>query len=283
MNQLLTENVRYFLIFCIIIIATFLIAYLVRQTFRKVIKRISLLEDSNVSNYSFFSYIASALIYVIGFSMAIYSVPALKSIGSTLLAGAGVVALAVSFASQQALSNIISGLFIIIFKPFKTGDRITFKGNTLAGIIEDITLRHTVVKDYENRRIIVPNTIISDEVIVNADYNGDPICRWVNIGISYGSDIDLAKSIMAEEAAKHPLRIDRRTPEDIEKGVPEIMVRVINLGAYSVDLRAWVWAENQANAFVVGCDLNESIKKRFDAEGVEIPFPHQVNILKKVN
>ena len=156
-----------------------------------------------------------------------------------------------------------------------------FQGQTMNGIIEDITLRHTVVKDLENRRIIVPNTVISDEIIVNSDYKDDPICKGITIGISYDSDIDKAKNIIFEEAAKHPFQIDRRSAEDIQNNVPEVNVRVINLGVSSVDLKAWIWAKNQPDAFVMGCDLYESIKKRFDKEGIEIPYPHQVNIIRK--
>jgi len=71
-----------------------------------------------------------------------------------MLAGAGILAVAVGFASQAALSNIISGVFVVIFKPFRVGDRL--KINELTGVVEDITLRHTVIRDLENKRIIIP-------------------------------------------------------------------------------------------------------------------------------
>ena len=87
---------------------------------------------------------------------------------------------------------------------------------------------------------------------------------------------------MQEEALRHPLKIDGRTPEQIEAGRPEIPVRVIALGEYFVRMRAYVWARNNAEAFELGCDLLESIKKRFDREGIEIPFPYRTIVQKEV-
>ena len=87
--------------------------------------------------------------------------------------------------------------------------------------------------------------------------------------------IDKAKKIMAEEVENHPLNIDVRSEEDIESGVPRVMVRVVMLGESSINLRAWAWASDPANAFVQECELLESIKKRFDKEGVVIPFPQR--------
>jgi len=146
--------------------------------------------------------------------------------------------------------------------------------------VEDITLRHTVIRDFENRHILIPNTVISNEVIINSDYKDDTICKRIDIGISYDSDIDLAKKIMAEEVAAHPLHTDTRTPQQIEAGEPKVMVRVLSLGEYSVNLRAWAWAKNTGEGFIMGCDLYESIKKRFDKEGIEIPYPHHTLLYK---
>ena len=134
------------------------------------------------------------------------------------------------------LSNIISGVFIVLFKPFRVNDRLLVKG--LSGTVEDITLRHTVIRDYENKRILIPNAVISDEVIVNSDFLEDKICKWIDVRISYDSDIDKAKAIIREEVENHPLHLDVRTPEQLKEGVANVIVRVILLGEYSVDLRA---------------------------------------------
>ena len=101
------------------------------------------------------------------------------------------------------------------------------------------------------------------------------MCRFVEIGISYGSDIDKAREIMAEEVENHPLSIDNRSPEDIERGDPRVIVKVVLLGDSSVTMRAWAWSDNPQNAFMMHCDVMESIKKRFDREGIVIPFPQR--------
>ena len=197
------------------------------------------------------------------------------------MAGAGILAVAVGFASQQAMSNIISGFFIVLFKPFKINDRLTIR-DSLSGIVEDITLRHTVIRNFENRRIIIPNSIISDEIVINSDFADDKICKWIDINISYDSDIDTAKQIIATEIIQHPLHLDVRSSEQIEAGEPEVAVRVLSLGEYALNLRAWAWTKDSPDAFVLSCDVYESIKKRFDKEGVEIPFPHRTLVYKNM-
>ncbi len=234
--------------------------------------------QNDPTNYQFLRRALVVMIYMIGFSLIIIRIPGLKTLASSMLAGAGILAVSIGFASQHALSNIISGFFIIVFKPFRVNDRLTI--NAMNGIVEDITLRHVVIRDFENKRIIIPNSVISNEIIVNSDFAEDKICKWIEIGISYDSDIDLAKEIMRDEVMRHPLHIDPRTPEQIEKGDPEVPVRVLTLGDSSVNLRAWAWAKDSPDGFVMSCDLYESIKKRFDKEGVEIPFPHRTLVYK---
>ncbi len=263
----------------VIAIATILIAYLVNRFFNRLIKHSTEAMTSDPTTYHFLRYIMVALVYVTGFSIIIYSVPSLRALASSLLAGAGIFTVAIGFASQQALSNIIGGVFIIIFRPFRIKDRLKLK--EFNGIVEDITLRHTVIRDFENKRIIIPNSIISNEIVVNADFADGKICKFIDFGISYDSDIDKAKRIMVEEIKNHVLHVDTRTETEIEKGDPEIPVRVISLGDSSVNLRAWTWAKNSADGFVLSCDLLESIKKRFDKEGIDIPFPHRTLVYKE--
>ena len=281
MQDLLFNNINNIIAFVVTIILTLLAASLARKFFNRLLAKLSMREEVDKTNYSFMRYIIIAVIYMIGFTLAIYSVPAFRAIGTTILAGAGVVALAISFASQQALSNIVSGLFIVIFKPFKIGDRIALKDNALVGTIEDITLRHTVIRDYENRRIVVPNSVISDEVIVNSDYGETKICARLLFGISYDSNIEKAMEIIVEEALTHKLTIDNRTQKEKEEKEPIVNVKVLELGDSSVNLRAWIWIKDQTDFLIIRSDLYQSVKKRFDAEGIEIPFPHRTLIIKK--
>ncbi len=274
----MNDNILYIGIFVSILIATAIVAYLVNRFFVRLIKNSTEDMRNDPTNYLFLRHASTGLIYFIGFSIAIYMMPNLRALASSLLAGAGILAVAIGFASQHALSNIISGVFIILFKPFRVNDRLQIRD--LTGIVEDITLRHTVIRDFENKRILIPNAVISDEVIINSDFVDERACKWIDVNISYDSNIDLAKRIMADEVLKHPLHIDPRTAEQIEEGAPEVLVRVLQLDEYAVKLRAWAWTANAPDGFVMSCDLYESIKKRFDREGVEIPYPHRTLVYK---
>lgn len=261
-------------IFVVVIVVTFLLAFLSNRFFRRLIHKSTADLNADPTNYQFLRHAVSGIIYLVGFGIAIYTVPSLRAIASSMLAGAGILAVAIGFASQQALGNIISGVFVVIFKPFRIGDRLRIR--ELSGIVEDITLRHTVMRDLENKRIIIPNSLISEEIIVNSDFADDKLCKWLDIGISYNSSIDKAREIMQQEVLKHPLHLDPRTDIQKEQGFPVVTVRVIGYGESAINLRLWVWASDAPNAFVLSCDLFESIKKRFDIEGIEIPLPQRV-------
>ncbi len=281
MDQVLFDRLDDIGVFIAILGGTILVAYLFNRIFRRFIERSALLMKTDPTNYQFLRHVITAIIYVLGFSWAVYAVPNLRTVANSLLAGAGILAVAVGFASQHALSNIISGIFIVVFKPFRVNDRLHIR-NQFNGIVEDITLRHTVIRDFQNRRILIPNSVISDEVIVNSDFEDDKICKFFEVGISYDSDIERARAIIQEEALAHPLLLDNRSDEDRRAGKPQVLVRVIGLGEYSVNLRGYLWAVNAADAFVMACDLFESVKKRFDAEGIEIPFPYRTIVQKEI-
>lgn len=269
-----------YLLASFIVIATIILVWIFNRFMKRFIKKSSLVLENDPTNYQFLRYALSLLFYLVGFGLAIYTIPSLKNIAQSMLAGAGIAAVAVGFASQAALSNIIAGVFIVVFKPFRVNDRVTIK-DTMTGIVEDITLRHTVIRNFQNRRVIIPNSIISDEIIINSDLVETKVCQWIDIGISYGSDIDLARKIMVEEVEAHPFVIDNRNEEEIQNDEPKVPVRVTSLGDSSVNLRAWAWSKDSADAFRMQCELLESIKKRFDKEGIEIPFPHRTLFIKQ--
>jgi small conductance mechanosensitive channel len=263
--------------FIIILVGTFALAYVIDLFFNRFLKKSAAILNSNdPKKYIFLRHFLRAIIYIVGVGWAVSEVPYLKTLSSSLLAGAGVLAVAIGLASQQALSNVVAGLFIIIFKPFRIGHRLKLnKDHLLQGIVEDITLRHTVIRDFENRRIVIPNSVISQEIIINADLGEDKIIKYVELNVSLQANLQKAKEIMREEVVKHPLHIDPREEEDIAAGRPEVTVRVVAIGEYFVTIRAWACAKDATEAFEMYCDLLEAIKLRFDAEGVEIPIPQR--------
>lgn len=221
----------------LILLATFIIAKISVAIYQKLVEKSKKEGDGNLTTYKFLEHSISIFIYLVGISFAISMIPFLRPVAQSIVAGAGIFAIAIGFAAQQALGNIISGVFIVISKPFQINDRISMAdGNR--GVVEDISLRHTVIRNFENQRIIIPNSNISNQVLVNSNFGDSKICRLVDIGISYGSNVELAKKIMAEEIANHPLNIDNRTPENIEDGLPRVMVRMLELTDSSVVLRA---------------------------------------------
>lgn len=281
MKEQIFANLGTTIIFIFILAGTVVTVLIVNYFFKRLIKRSTEILKNDPTNYQFLRHAVNASLYIVGFGLAIYSVPSLRALASSILAGAGILAVAIGFASQHVLSNIISGVFIVIFKPFRINDQIKIK--ELTGTVEDITLRHTVIRNFENKRIIIPNSLMSDEILINSDFFGGEICRWVEIGISYDSDIALAKKIIKEEILTHPLHIDHRSDQQKEDNVELAPVKVIGLGEYSVNLKAWAWAQNSADAFSMYCDLLESIKNRFDKDGIEIPFPYRTIVYKDDN
>lgn len=273
------ETYNYILLVGITLCASTVLSFILRKTLNLFITKYAKKLNADPTNFSFIKNAVGFIIYTIAIVFIFYHIPYLKSLGAGLFAGAGVITLIIGFASQKAFSNIISGIFILISKPFKISDIIEFKDGQ-KGIVEEITLRHTLIKDYENRRIIIPNSIISEETIINSSIQDDKIRKHIQFSISYDSNIDKAIEIIQDEAQKHPLLIDNRDKKRIENKEPIVIVRVIALSDFSVDLKAYVWSSGNDNAFILMCDLLKSVKLRFDNEGIEIPFPHRTLIYK---
>ena len=275
----LEEDWEITVIVLLIVVCAFLLSTLVRWLIDKSVLSNKLNLEVDKTRYKFFKNAASFIIWLIAFGTIVSLIPELKALSVTLFAGAGILVAILGLAAQQAFSNIISGIFIVMFKPFRVGDMIKV-GDQDYGIVEDITLRHTVLINFENKRIIIPNSVVSDQTITNDTIGDMFICRWVDVGISYDSDIKLATRILQEEAINHPQSIDRRNEQEIEAGEHPIQVRLMGFGDSSLNLRAFVWTDDPLRARVMHSDINIAVKTRFDAEGVEIPFPYRTVVYK---
>jgi len=267
----------------ILIIGTFIITWIITYLLRKAldffIKRNSEQLNMDPTNFIFLKNSISFLVYGIGVFWIFTKVPYFKTLGTALFASAGVFAAILGFASQKAFANIIGGIFILIFKPFRVGDVIEIPSG-LKGVIEEITLRHTVIKDYEAKRIVIPNSIISEETIINSSIKDKRIRKYIDISIAYESDLELAENLILEEIKNHPFYIYTRTAEEKESGLTAVPMKVISLGDFSITIRSFVWTMDFDKSIDLQRDVFRSIKLVFDKNGIEIPYPHRTIVFK---
>lgn len=274
LTMLVSIAVKIILIYLLIRLATSLVKHFIR----KATKREAHALDKTTGNY--LQQILVIVIYVIGVSAIIGNIPGLEKIGSSILASAGILTAAVALASQEALSNFIGGVFIVVGKPFKLGDFIDVDG-VAAGTVIEITLRHTVIRNAENRMILIPNSKINSSTITNSTIGDPATCAFIEVGVSYNDDLDKAMEVLRDEVMKHPSLIDRRSEAEKEAGEPQVKVKVMALGDSSITLRAWAWAASSGDAAMMRFDLYKSIKERYDKEGIEIPYPYYNQVVKQ--
>tara|TARA_R110002012_G_scaffold106010_1_gene247180 strand:- start:24 stop:599 length:576 start_codon:yes stop_codon:yes gene_type:complete len=182
---------------------------------------------------------------------------------TALLASVSVASIVIGLAAQSTLANFVAGISLIFYRPFRLGDRIQINAPTglETGIVEDVSLGYTVIQTFDNRRVIISNSVISNTVMVNLTAVHPRVMAIVPFSISYDADIDRAREVALELAEAHA------KVEEIV-GCP-----VLLLNTSSVDLSLRVWCADPAVAFDVKYDITEAIKKRFDAEGSKSPSP----------
>jgi small conductance mechanosensitive channel len=268
----------------IVIVGILGLALILSYFARKALNRYALHSSKglNVSptNFRLLQTLASLIIYILALIIVFQLIPGLEKLGTTLLASAGILSVIIGLAAQQTFGNIISGIFILIYKPFRVGDYVELN-NGKNGIVEDINLRFTILRSDDNRRMIIPNTLISNQVIINSNVNQNPVCIFLPIPLAYDTDIDRAIVEVQRLVAAHPDYLRSRSTDHTEKGSPGVAVRVVSLDHFCVNLRAEVWCRTDAASFAMKCDLLLAIKKTFDKEGIKMAAQTTNVILEK--
>jgi small conductance mechanosensitive channel len=194
--------------------------------------------------------------------LLLISVASMVGIATTsFIAVIGAAGLAIGLALQGSLGNFAGGVLILIFKPFKVGDVIEAQG--YLGSVVEISILYTIVNTFDNRRIIIPNGDLSNSSLTNLSAYSTRRCD-MSFGIGYGDDIDKAKATI-----RRIIEEDERSLKD-----PEPMIVVGSLGDSSVNLTVRVWTKS-ADLWPFYWDMQERVKKAFDAEGISIPFPQR--------
>lgn len=258
----------------VVTVLTCVAARSVNRVMQRLVDRQRRSGSSFATFTGFTRYIAVAAVYFAGGMVIVGAIPVLSSAVRTLLATGGVIAVVAGLAAQEALGSVVSGMMILAFKPFKMGDVVRYVDNDITGCVEEITLHHTAVRTFENKRVIIPNSKMNSAIIENADYADSKVCVFLTVGITYESDLRKAKKLLGDEVRKQPTFLDIRTEQQKKDGVPDVPVVVLELADSAVVLRASLWAKDNATAFALKCAVLEGIKLTYDAEGIDIAYPH---------
>ena len=206
-----------------------------------------------------FSFLGNIIRYVvIGFAFLFV----LNTFGvqtTSFVAVIGAAGLAIGLALQGTLSNIAAGVMIVFFRPVKLGDFVEVNGQM--GTVKEINLNFIELASVANVQIIIPNSQVWGNTIVNYSAYDSRRAEWV-FGVGYGADLKLA-----EETIRTTILSDPRSRTE-----PEPFIQVNNLGDFSVDFLVRVWCSS-ADFFQYQADMKRQVKEALDAAGVEIPFP----------
>lgn len=208
-----------------------------------------------------FSKVIQFVIIVVGFLFALSIVNLDKTVTS-ILAGVGVVGIALGFAFQDIAANFMSGLFMAANKPFKIGDII--KVNEITGKIQEIKLRTTSIKTFQGNDVIIPNTELFQNAVTNYTYTKERRID-LSVGVSYNDDLELAKQT-AIEAVKQVNGIK------LENGI-DVLFMEFGDSSINFEVRFWIPNGKTKSWLQAQSDAIQEIKKAYDREGISIPFP----------
>lgn len=246
-----------------------------------VLKVISLLfnkyDIKNEIHIKFLKSFIQAFVVIIAIFKIGNEIPSFKAFSTTILTSSSLLVVVIGFAFQEGLSTIIHGIMISIFHPFNIGDRIRIDEKNITGIVENITLRHTVIRNLATSALIeVPNDIMDKAIIENFHLEEEEIhTNFLDVSISYEDDIDKAIELIINAIIEHPLTIDRRTDEEKEKGIPAVNVLLRDFGDSGLHLRANAVVTKTVNDNFTACsDIRKRLLKDFSKNNITIPYNH---------
>lgn len=230
------------------------------KSVKKWIKKTPKLDKLDASVRSFIASASNILLYfVLIITVAsILGIPATSFI--TILASCGV---AIGLALQGALSNFAGGLMLLLFKPFKVGDYVEVSGES--GTVAEVTVVYTVILTTDNKRITIPNGSLTNSVIKN--YSAEELRRVdLTFNTAYDCDIEKVKNVISKVMDTHPMVLS--------DPAPFVRLSAHNDSALTYTVRAWCKTDDYWD---VNFDLTEQVKKAFDENGIQIPYP-QVDV-----
>ncbi|MCM1134015.1 MAG: mechanosensitive ion channel family protein [Clostridium sp.] len=187
-----------------------------------------------------------------------------RDISKALLQSGSLILAIATFAAQQALGNVISGISLSVSRPYKVDEKIrVIQGGTVIaeGLVKDVTLRHTIIYQFNGETCIVPNSVMDSAVVINTNFT-ENIGNYVEIEISYKADIEKAIKIMQRICVEHELTLNTGANSVTASGYTQ----------NGVILKTIIWTQNLNDSFRACSDIRISLVQEFSKNGIEIPY-----------
>ena len=256
-------TIKFIILIAIIVVSNLVIAYLKNQTkFRSSLHGKYLLQ------------IIRLIIFILCLSEMLEAIDPELNMRSILLRGSALVVAILGFDAQPVISAVMSGLLISIHKPFEIGDRVIIDG-AATGVVEDITLRHTVIAIYDGFRVIIPNSELNSRVVTNTSYRmKDRRGIHLSYSVSYETDVQKAMDVIRDCVAASPYTLSVENNGIHEDSSP---VYFFKFDSSALILETTIWVARETDGCKAITDVNTRVLNAFRRYGIEIPYQY-VNV-----
>ncbi len=239
-------------------ILAWLAGRLLRAALHRFVERGKYAVDRTAIN--FLGQVAQVVVFILAFLTYAHLVPALQRLGTAWLAGVSVASVVVGMAAQNTLANFIAGLSLLLYRPFNLGDRMQVQAPSglESGVVEGLNLGYTILRTADNRRVVIPNSVMAGQACINLSMTDARVPASVPVGIGNDVPVEKARQLLIDMA--------RRDSKVLEvTGCP--VTAVSNSG---VTLTLMVRCADVQSATNFRYDFMEAVKKRFDSEAIKM-------------
>ncbi len=251
----------------IISIVIFLIIYVINLGFNNIIKKIikKYNQKSVTTILIFVRRLKTTILYIIGIGLILSQFDALSSISVTILSALGISSAIISLSIKDTLNNFLGSVELLLSKPFEVGDFIYLPEKNISGTVEEIAMRHTIVRTLNNKREILPNKLLNTLIIENSDYVDSQIVLFSDYTFNKENNIDKIVTIIKEEIEK--ICVIELKGKNKKEEFPK--VKILELGSSDIKVRSWIWGNNLDEANENLYELNYALKLRFEKEKIK--------------
>ena len=267
-NDIFTDGLLLFSIRSVItVIFCFLFAKLIKRLCMQAIDRTS---KRNSIPLMYVYKIVRFVIYTLGVMEIASRIIPLSGLGAGILGATSVMTVIIGLAAQATFGNFISGVVIAVYQPFHVDDYIFLPERNVAGTVELITFRHTVIRTNENTRITVPNSVMDAAVVEDKAYGQEYYRRWDSLTVAFDTDPDLLKKIITEEINKVKELVDTRSEEEKKNGDEKTPVRFNSFSDHGIEVSFPMATATYSAYFAASSKARENIIKALQRNRIRI-------------